>query len=51
MPAHSRLSYDARQVTSQSTQKVLQRGVIFAFDAVKALFSFMGALWKTFLSK
>ena len=44
-------SYDARQVTSQGAQKVSKQAGIAIYEAIKALFDFIGHLVKVFLAK
>ncbi|MBW7956077.1 hypothetical protein H3C66_05090 [Patescibacteria group bacterium] len=47
----NQLSYDARQVSSQGTQKFLQKLTIGFYEAIKALVDFIGQMVKIFLSK
>jgi hypothetical protein len=47
----NQLSYDARQVSSQGVQKVLQRAMITTYEIIKALVDFIGHMVKVFLAK
>ncbi|MBW7944085.1 hypothetical protein H3C70_01670 [Patescibacteria group bacterium] len=45
------LSYDARQVSAQNTQKLVQRITITTYELIKALVDFIGHMVKVFLAK
>ena len=47
----NQLSYDARQVSSQGTQKILRRANIAIYEVVKAAADFIGHMVKIFLAK
>lgn len=48
---YNQLSYDARQISSQKTHKLLQRLTISVYEATKWLVNFIGQMVKVFLAK
>jgi hypothetical protein len=51
MAFNKQLGYDARQISSQNTQKTLQKASIFGFEAVKWVVNFIGDMIKILLAK
>ncbi len=47
----NQLSYDARQVSSQGTQRVLKRANIAIYEVIKAAVDFIGHMIKILLAK
>jgi|GEM_PF-1244049 len=47
----NQLSYDARQVSSQGTQRVMKRIYITTYEIIKAAVEFIGHMIKILLAK